>query len=270
MNPNDSWIPPWIPPLLERTETGGETLFASDLHLGAGPDQGRREAEFLELLETLPGRIGTLILGGDVFEFWWEWEYAAPRRHLEFLRALRKASDAGVRVHAIPGNHDFAMGRLLEESAGAKVHPDGFCLDVGGDRWLAVHGDAIARSDRLERIMRRVLRSRAAQRAWNLLPPDLAFRVAGAVGGASRAAASGPPSNVEEYGDAAELWIARWNLAGVVHGHTHRPLLRRRGAGFHVNNGDWLLGRHVVWISPGRNVRLVDCRKDGHPWLSNT
>ncbi len=256
--------------MLDRPVEAGETLFVSDLHMGAGGDESFRLGSFLELLETLPGRIDTLVLGGDVFEFWWEWREAVPRRHLRFLTALRRVADAGVRVRVIAGNHDFAYGGFLPEFLGASVHPDGICIDVDGSRWLLVHGDGIARSDRVDRLVRRVLRSRLACAAWALVPPDLAFRIAGGVGDASRKLQPGPAPNVAEYGEVAEAWIRRWNLAGVVHGHTHRPLLEPRGGGYHANNGDWMTERFAVWISPGRRIRLVDCGKEGHPWRSNT
>lgn len=270
MNADTVWTPSWIPPLLDKPVDAGETLFASDLHLGAGPDEPSRLDSFLALLETLPGRIGTLVLGGDIFEFWWEWREAVPRRHMRFLMALKRVADAGVRIHVLAGNHDFAYGRFLPDLLGAGVHHDGICLNVDGARWLLVHGDGIARSDRVDRVVRRILRSRAAQAAWNLVPPDIAFRIAGTVGDTSRTLQPGPAPNIAEYGDAAEAWIRRWNLAGVVHGHTHRPLLEPRGGGFHANNGDWLNERFAVWISPGGRIRLVDCGKEGHPWLSNT
>lgn len=270
MQTNDLWVPSWIPPLLSEPVDAGETLFVSDVHLGTGPDEASRLDSLLALLDSLPGHIGTLVLGGDIFEFWWEWREAVPRRYMRFLLALKRAAEAGVRIHLVAGNHDFAYGSFLPEFVGPTVHPDGICLNIAGDPWLMVHGDGIARSDRADRVVRRILRSPIAQAAWNLVPPDLAFGLAGAVGRTSRTIQPGAPPNIQEYGDAAEHWIGRWGLAGVVHGHTHRPLLQPRGAGFHANNGDWLADRYVVWISPGRRIRLVDCRKEGHPWLSNT
>lgn len=270
MNAPTTWVPPWIPSLVEAPETAGETLFLSDLHLGTGPDEAARLRDLRTLLESLPGRIDTLVLGGDVFEFWWEWKHAVPRRYMEFLLDLRRAGDSGTKLRFVRGNHDFAVGGFLSDFLGATIHHDGICLDVGGDRWLLVHGDGIARSDRADRVARRVLRSRVAQAAWNLVPPDLAFHLAGAVGRTSRAVNPGPAPNIEQYGEAAAEWIRRWNLAGVVHGHTHRPLLQPIGESFHVNNGDWLIGRSMVLISPKRRIRLIDYRKDGLPWRSST
>lgn len=264
------WAPPWIPPLVEEISTAGECLFLSDLHLGAGPDQEARLTDLAALLDGLPGAIEDLVLAGDVFEFWWEWREAVPRRHLDFLDLLRRVASRGVRLRMVAGNHDFAVGDFLARHLPAKVHPDGFHLSCGPHRWLALHGDGMAPTDRIDRVLRGILRSPTAQRLWNLLPPDLAFGLAGGVGKASRRIQPGPAPNVGEYAVVARAWMCRWGLHGVVHGHTHRPLLERGEAGTYINNGDWVLQRSAVWLRPDGSAHLVDCRKEGHPWLSNT
>lgn len=263
------WHPPWVPPLLRDRIGVGRTLFLSDLHLGAGPDPIGRETDLRALLASLPGNIDDLVLGGDLFEFWWEWREAVPRRHLEVLLSLRETASRGVRLHLVAGNHDFRVGDFLGEFLPARIHPDGICLDLGGPAWLALHGDGMARGDGLDRLVRKVLRSPVAQRLWNLLPPDFAFAVAGGVGKTSRRVNPGPAPNLEQYRQAALEWIREHHLAGVVHGHTHRPHLERLGRGLYINNGDWVERRTAVWLPTDGAARLVDCRKEGHPWRSN-
>ena len=263
-----TWVPPWIEPLPAHPRQAGRTLFLSDLHLGSGPSDGIRRKDLVELLETLPGRIDDLVLGGDVFEFWWEWNHAVPRGFLDVLLAIREASRAGVRVRFIAGNHDFAIGPGLAEFCRAEIHPDGFCLDIGGSRWLLVHGDAAPASERGDRLVRQVLRARWAQRLWSLVPADIAFRFALGVGKASRWAEPGPAPSTMEMEPLARSWMRRFGLAGVVHGHTHRPLLSRGPEGIYVNNGDWVHSRTAVWIE-GSDATLVDCAVEGHPWRSN-
>lgn len=270
VNTPGHWAPPWIPPLIEDGSSIGECLILSDLHLGAGPDQEERFRDLSSLLTSLPGTIDDLVLAGDIFEFWWEWKEAVPRRHLAFLDLLRSVAAKGVRLRMVAGNHDFAVGDFLARYLPAQVSPDGFLLLCGEARWLVLHGDGMAPGDGVDRVVRRVLRSPIAQRLWNLLPPDFAFGIAGGVGKASRRIQPGPAPNIAEYEVVAREWMRRWNLHGVVHGHTHRPMLERGEAGTYINNGDWVLLRSLVWLRPDGSSHLVDCRKDGHPWLSNT
>lgn len=268
--PRGIWVPDWIRPLDDRREAAGRTLFVSDLHWGAGPDGAARLESMVRLLEGLPGRIDDLIFGGDTFEFWWEWKNAVPGGHWDFLHAVRKASDAGIRVRFIAGNHDFAIGSTLSEICRAAVHPDGFCLQIGGAGWLFVHGDAAPPSERMDRLVRKLLRAPAAKWCWNLLHPDLALPIALSVGKGSRLLESGPAPSTIEMEPLFRGWMRARGLRGVVHGHSHRPLLTTGPDGTYVNNGDWVKMRTAVWIEPGREARLVDCAKEGFPWLSNT
>ena len=263
------WVPPWIEPLPSRAEKAGRILFLSDLHFGAGPDDGIRRQDFAAALAELPGNVDDLVLGGDAFEFWWEWRHAIPSGFMDVLLPLREVSRAGVRVRFLRGNHDFALGPALESFAGGRVLPDGICLESEGRRWLLVHGDAAPASERIDRLVRRVLRSGWAQTCWNLLPPDLSFGIALGVGKASRWAEPGPAPSTVEMETMARLWMDRFGLAGVVHGHTHRPLLTRGTGGTYVNNGDWILRRDAVWIQ-GDRAEAVDFLGKERPWASNT
>ena len=263
------WVPPWIAPLPDRPEPAGRILFVSDMHFGSGLDDKSRRAEFVALLSELQGNVDDLVVGGDAFEFWWERNGAVPARFLDVLDSLRSASDAGIRLRFVAGNHDFAIGQALADHCRAEVHPDGFCLESSGHRWLLVHGDAAPASEGGDRIVRRLLRSSWAQAAWNLLPGDLGFRLALGVGDLSRRVEPGPAPSTIEMEPLARSWMETFGLAGVIHGHTHRPFLTRTAGGTYVNNGDWTRRRTAVWIE-GDRADLIDFTREERPWRSNT
>jgi len=264
------WIPEWIPPIARTASSAGRTLFLSDLHLGTPQDARDRMRDLLALLESVPGNIDDLVFGGDTFEFWWEWGHAVPHGHWDFLHAVRKLSDAGVKVRFVAGNHDFAIGPKLAEICRAEVHYDGFCLDVDGQRWLLIHADATPPSEWLDRRVRKILRSPITQWMWNLLHPDLAMRIALGVGAGSRHIEPGPAPSTVEMEPTMRGWMTKFDLAGVVHGHSHRPVITDGPEGTYINNGDWVRMRTAVWIAPSQPPRLVDCSQEGHPWRSNT
>lgn len=263
-----SWTPPWIAGAVALPSLpGGRILFLSDLHLGVGLDERVRRGELDRFLSSLAGRIDTLVLGGDTFEFWWEWKHALPRGFDDFLDRTRELAESGIKVRFIAGNHDFAIGAGLAERCGATIHPDGIRLRSGTKDWFCFHGDASPPSERADRLVRGILRSRICQAMWGLLPPDVAFRLALGVGRGSRYIEPGPAASTAEMEPMCLDLAHRFGLDGVVHGHTHRPLLRRVGSKTYINNGDWLKLRTAVWID-GDHADLVDGSQEDLPWRS--
>ena len=68
----------------------------SDLHLGAVPQQTERD--FVRFLEHAGAEAATLLINGDLFDFWFEWRTAIPRTGFRVLAALGDLVDAGVPV----------------------------------------------------------------------------------------------------------------------------------------------------------------------------
>lgn len=242
--------PEWIAGAVGRALPSRGALFVSDIHLGAAWGDPGRETSLCERLLACGDEVQDLILGGDVFEFWFEWKHVRPHLGAKLLSCLEALAKTR-RVWMIRGNHDFALGTVIA-SHGIGVLEDGLCLEIDGRRWLFLHGDGMAPSDRIDRLVRRILRHPLSNWAWRtLLHPDLAMRLALGTGKVSRAAQPGPAPNLLEYQAEAFRWMHAWDLAGVVHGHTHRPHLVEKEGRCYVNNGDWSLMRTCISVGPG-------------------
>jgi UDP-2,3-diacylglucosamine hydrolase len=61
------------------------TYIVSDLHLGVAPEATERA--FLQFLRAAGERAGSLIINGDLFEFWFEWKHVIPRESFRVLAA---------------------------------------------------------------------------------------------------------------------------------------------------------------------------------------
>jgi UDP-2,3-diacylglucosamine hydrolase len=67
-----------------------------DTQLGVGPpDLERRLIGFLRHVAV---QAKSLIINGDLFDFWFEWRTVIPRDHFRTLATLGDARDAGVDV----------------------------------------------------------------------------------------------------------------------------------------------------------------------------
>jgi UDP-2,3-diacylglucosamine hydrolase len=228
----------WVGDALASRQASRQAVFVSDSHLGAAIGEPGRESSLCAMLASLSEEVQDLILGGDTFEFWFEWRHVQPRLGRILLDELERQA-AFRRVWMIRGNHDFALGTAIRER-GIRVLDDGLCLEIGGKTWLFLHGDGMVPEDRMDRWVRRLLRSCWAQWAYrNLLHPDWAMALALGTGRASRAANPGPSANIDAYEATAFAWMKATGIDGVVHGHTHRPLRRVREGRTYVNNGDW-------------------------------
>ena len=85
----------------------------SDAHLGVASPQIERS--FVSFLRGLVGEARSLVINGDLFDFWFEWKTVIPRKSFRALAALAELRDAGVEVLWVAGNHDCWGGEILRE-----------------------------------------------------------------------------------------------------------------------------------------------------------
>ena len=235
----------------------------SDVHLGHAPESVERA--LLAFLRSLPGRAGSLLINGDLFEFWFEWRSVVPRSGVRALAALMDLRDAGVPMTMLAGNHDCWGGDILRE-AGVDFLLGPLQDDVGGWRARVEHGDGLReKEDRGYRMLRRVLRNRLAIRAFGgILHPDFASRLAM---GSSRTSRSYAPRD-EGRGlrsVAATVLQADPSLELVVYGHSHIAALERTPSGsVYANAGSWLDTPTYLVITPERiSLRSWDGSAEG-------
>ena len=223
----------------------------SDLHLGAaGPEVEKR---FLGFLRSLAGREGSLLINGDLFDFWFEWRHVLPRRGFRVLAALADLVDAGTPVLWIAGNHDCWGGEIIREDAGVDYFVGEWSGTIAGWRARVEHGDGLRPvEDRRYRRLRVVLRHPAAITAMRLLHPDVGSWLATGSSHASRT------HRAMDGGEGLRA-VARERLAAqeapelLVFGHSHVATLERMAPGrVYANAGSWLEDSTFLRVTPER------------------
>ena len=206
----------------------------------------------MQFLRSLPGRAGSLLINGDLFEFWFEWKTVVPRSGVRVLAALMDLRDAGVPVTMIAGNHDCWGGDVLRD-AGVDFRLGAWTGSLGGWRARVEHGDGLRdREDRGYRALRTVLRNRMAIRAFRLLHPDLASRLAM---GSSHASRSYQPRDAGRglRAVAAARLAEEPSTELLVYGHSHVAALERMPSGnVYANAGSWLDRPTYLEVTPER------------------
>ena len=212
----------------------------SDTHLGVGPAEV--EGQLLAFLRHLPQRAGSLVINGDLFEFWFEWRHVIPRTSFRVLAALADLVDAQVPVLWIAGNHDCWGGDVLRRDVGVDYHVGPWSGRLAGWNTLIEHGDGLRDvEDRRYRRLRSVLRHPASIWAFrHLLHPDFGSRLAAGSSHASR-------TYQARDGGAGLRSVAMSRLASdaslelLIYGHSHVAALdRSQSGGIYANAGSWM------------------------------
>jgi len=238
-------------------------IFLSDAHLGAEPKaaEAEREARLLAFLAGLPGRADALYVVGDLFDFWFEYTTALPRRHFRLLRALDELREQGVRVTLLTGNHDFWLGRFLHDELGVETHTGPVTVERDGRRIWLHHGDGLIGGDLGYKLLKKVLRNPASITAYRWLHPDIGIPLARVVSGWSRDSREKRPLDGERlYREIAAPRFAAGYDAVMV-GHFHDVYERREGYRCFFVLGDWMELFTYVELAAG-SFRLL---RDGEP-----
>lgn len=217
-----------------------------DVHLGVASAESERR--LLRHLRELPATGRSLVIMGDLFDFWFAWEHAMPRIGFRVLAALADLHDAGVPVLWIGGNHDCWGGETLHAETGAVYTLEPWRGLIGGWDTLLAHGDGLRKKeDAPYRRLRTVLRHPWSIAAYSMLHPDFATRVAVRSSKTSRKGrALDGGSGLLAVGTSALASADGPRL--VLHGHSHVPTLVAAGRGVYGNAGAWYLDHQFLVI----------------------
>lgn len=210
----------------------------SDTHLGAASPEVERT--LLDFLRALRGRATTLVINGDLFDFWFEWKTVIPRGAFKTLGALSELKDSGTEIVWVAGNHDCWGGEVLRKDLGVDYRMEAWQGELAGWKVRVEHGDGLREvEDKGYRRLRTVLRSPISIRLFRWLHPDLATRIASATSHTSR------DYRARDEGTGLRA-VAHSALAAdpsldlLVYAHSHVPSLERAGRGVYANAGSWL------------------------------
>jgi len=224
----------------------------ADAHLGQVPESIAQA--FRSFLETVPQAGDELVVNGDLFDFWFEYGSAVPRRHLGTVMQLAGLVQRGIPVTFLGGNHDRWGGDFLRKDMGIGYHAGAAELMLAGRRALVVHGDGLTEQHWSGALLHWLLRQPVTIALFRLLHPAIGFWIADRLSGTL--ADSTKDAAVLDRAAAAQAEYARGVLARrpelslVVMAHTHRARLEQTGDGrAYVNPGAFLDGGKYAVIT---------------------
>jgi UDP-2,3-diacylglucosamine hydrolase len=233
-------------------------FFIADAHLGQGSEESnrQRERDLLAFFDHVGALGASLHVDGDLFDFWFEYGHAIPKRFVRVLSALGELRRHGVPVTYVGGNHDFWIGDYLTRELGVAFSDEPVPLSLQERRILLAHGDGLGPGDSGYKILKSILRHPLSRWLFRWIHPDIGIPLAGGTSHTSRHHAPRRARSEEELEHVLGGPFFESGYDAVIVGHYHRPIHRRSGGRDFVVLGDWISGRSVLRLEEGRFTLL--------------
>ena len=249
--------------------SGKKIYFASDNHLGA-PNTAEslpREKKFVRWLDQVKEDAAAIFLLGDLFDFWFEYNYVVPRGFTRTLGKLAELTDSGIPVYYFVGNHDLWMRGYFEEELNIPVFHKPQVFELNQKKFFIGHGDGLGPGDKGFKRMKKVFTSPVAQWFFRWLHPDLGVRMAQYFSVKNRLISG--DEDVTFLGEEKE-WLVQYakrklaqqHFDYFVFGHRHLPLeIDLSTTSKYVNLGDWI-SYYTYGVFDGVSLSLEYFEKD--------
>ncbi len=147
--------------------------FASDVHLGSDVFENPLivEKRFVRWLDSIKSDAKELYLLGDIFDFWFEYKYVAPKGFTRFLGKIAELSDSGIEIHLFIGNHDIWFFDYLEKELGVIIHKEPYIVNISGKKFFLSHGDGLGDDSKSFKIIRSIFHNKLCQKLFASVHP---------------------------------------------------------------------------------------------------
>jgi UDP-2,3-diacylglucosamine hydrolase len=232
---------------------GPTLVVVSDAHLGVTPPAV--EEALLGFLEAVPTLGDSLLVNGDLFDFWFSYGAVVPRRGFHVAAALGRLARR-LPVLMVGGNHDRWGGDFWERDLGVRFHPDRLTFRVGERDVAAIHGDGLTEPRRRAAVLHRVINHPVTSAVYRLIHPDLGLKLVSLLsphlGDHTYDAAKLAEAARRQQAWAEALAAREPQLDVIIMGHTHQAALVRLPQGAeYLNPGAWFDGLRYAVVGPG-------------------
>jgi UDP-2,3-diacylglucosamine hydrolase len=239
-------------------------LIFSDLHLGRFPNQDPDILRDLEAClnmyeQTRPKSLTEIILLGDVFDAFLEFENNIPDITREVGELLKDLQSRDIRVSYHAGNHDAWHKTYFDELLHGRLYRKPHTRKIGSRKVYLSHGDEAEKYSLSGRFFRQIMRSDLSFKMYtSLLPSKIGQRIPQQIS-RKKAGLSPDSSTIEALHLSAREILDFSDIDLVIYGHAHQSSTDVSVGGQYVNTGSWLLSRSYVELTEDSvRVRLYN------------
>lgn len=209
----------------------------SDLHLQAS-ETATFEA-WRDYMASTPA--DAVLILGDLFEVWVGDDAAAQDPFLQSCAEVLRQTAQRAHVAFMPGNRDFLVGPDYLGGCGVAPLTDPTLLELGEQRILLSHGDALCLDDKPYQAFRLQARSPEWQQAFLAKPLAERQEFARSLRALSESQKHEGMKFADADPDMSQFWLVQAQADRLIHGHTHQPADHALGAAQRHVLSDWSL-----------------------------
>ena len=120
---------------------------------------------------------GTLVITGDLFDYYFEYKNRIPQYHKKVFASLSDVKEKGFDIYFWAGNHDYWVGKYFKSHVTECFDGDNH-FKASNKNFYITHGDGILSWDHSYRLLRTILRRRLFIMLFSLIPEKIAFKIA--------------------------------------------------------------------------------------------
>lgn len=240
----------------------------SDLHFKyrkPSREDAENSSYILQFLSQAKGKYDLMVLCGDIFDLWFDWQHTIIKQYFPLLVKLYELKESGCRIVYITGNHDFWFGDFFPDYLGIELYDERFELNIDGKKLLFCHGDTHTENDLRYQLFRRFIRLPFMKRIFGLIHPDLALKIGSSLSRSSRDRKDPPHLRLRKNAGLvsyASKIIKSGYADYVIMGHSHNPIITPIEHGLYANSGDWISHHSYLEIDAG-SISLEYYKKKG-------
>lgn len=216
-------------------------FFISDLHLHANAP--KIATQFSRFLHSTAANAQALYILGDLFEYWAGDDEDDPF-NLAIIQELTHYAQR-IPTYLLHGNRDFMLGKDFATRTHISLLPDPSPLEIGTQRLLLSHGDALCTEDVGYQAFRQQSRHPIWQQQVLSQPLSVRRALSAQIRQQSEAAKQDKAAYIMDvHPNAVAQLLREHDYPTLIHGHTHRS------AEHHLN-----LDAHscIRWVLPDWN-----------------
>ena len=162
--------------------------FVSDNHffMDSPPNEQKRRDLLFSLFKKIKKDNGSLVIGGDFLDFWFDYGNNQPLGYENIFNELEKLSSSGVEIHYVLGNHDYWDFGYFKKKFNAKIHRGNLDFCINNEKILITHGDGLLNGDSGYRFMRKIIRSNICISLFKILGGNIGCRLAKKISNTSK------------------------------------------------------------------------------------